>query len=104
MPLFYSISHSPLQNEIPLSLYIHIPWYVKKCPYCDFNSHEKSNTFDKENYLRETNKDTHKNNCRKNPGVNQDHCELSILYPEFPGFLMFLTCPKVMRCTAKNTQ
>ena len=25
---------------IPLSLYIHIPWCVKKCPYCDFNSHE----------------------------------------------------------------
>nr|MCH9769438.1 radical SAM family heme chaperone HemW [Gammaproteobacteria bacterium] len=24
---------------IPLSLYIHIPWCVKKCPYCDFNSH-----------------------------------------------------------------
>lgn len=26
-------------NHIPLSLYIHIPWCVKKCPYCDFNSH-----------------------------------------------------------------
>jgi len=25
----------------PLSLYIHIPWCVKKCPYCDFNSHVK---------------------------------------------------------------
>ena len=24
----------------PLSLYIHIPWCVQKCPYCDFNSHE----------------------------------------------------------------
>ncbi len=23
----------------PLSLYIHLPWCVKKCPYCDFNSH-----------------------------------------------------------------
>ena len=29
----------------PLSLYIHIPWCIKKCPYCDFNSHEvKSDT------------------------------------------------------------
>ncbi|MEX1237949.1 MAG: radical SAM protein, partial [Pseudomonadales bacterium] len=27
---------------IPLSLYIHLPWCVKKCPYCDFNSHEAS--------------------------------------------------------------
>ena len=27
-------------HTIPLALYIHIPWCVKKCPYCDFNSHE----------------------------------------------------------------
>lgn len=27
-------------GDIPLALYIHIPWCVKKCPYCDFNSHE----------------------------------------------------------------
>jgi oxygen-independent coproporphyrinogen-3 oxidase len=25
----------------PLSLYVHLPWCVKKCPYCDFNSHEQ---------------------------------------------------------------
>ena len=24
----------------PLSVYIHIPWCIHKCPYCDFNSHE----------------------------------------------------------------
>ena len=29
-------------SSIPLALYIHIPWCVKKCPYCDFNSHELS--------------------------------------------------------------
>ena len=26
-------------SDIPLSLYVHLPWCVKKCPYCDFNSH-----------------------------------------------------------------
>jgi len=26
----------------PLSLYVHLPWCLKKCPYCDFNSHEAS--------------------------------------------------------------
>ncbi len=30
-----------LSSSIPLSLYVHIPWCVKKCPYCDFNSHEQ---------------------------------------------------------------
>ncbi len=27
-------------QEIPLALYVHLPWCVHKCPYCDFNSHE----------------------------------------------------------------
>jgi len=29
-----------LQSLPPLALYIHLPWCLKKCPYCDFNSHE----------------------------------------------------------------
>lgn len=34
-------SQSPgLKSLPPLGLYIHIPWCMKKCPYCDFNSHE----------------------------------------------------------------
>jgi len=40
-PAFISGSQSPrLKSLPPLSLYIHIPWCLKKCPYCDFNSHE----------------------------------------------------------------
>jgi oxygen-independent coproporphyrinogen-3 oxidase len=29
-----------LNNLPPLSLYVHLPWCIQKCPYCDFNSHE----------------------------------------------------------------
>ena len=32
-----------LKSLPPLSLYVHLPWCIKKCPYCDFNSHEAPN-------------------------------------------------------------
>jgi len=35
----------------PLSLYIHIPWCVKKCPYCDFNSHELRDSLPEKQYI-----------------------------------------------------
>lgn len=35
----------------PLSLYVHFPWCVKKCPYCDFNSHEATGGFPEDEYL-----------------------------------------------------
>ncbi|MDA9557474.1 radical SAM family heme chaperone HemW [Vibrio sp.] len=35
----------------PLSLYIHIPWCVQKCPYCDFNSHALKNDIPEQDYI-----------------------------------------------------
>ncbi|QDP00419.1 radical SAM family heme chaperone HemW [Thalassotalea sp. PS06] len=41
----------------PLSLYIHIPWCVQKCPYCDFNSHALKQDIDEPAYVRALLKD-----------------------------------------------
>ena len=38
-------------EQAPLSLYIHFPWCVQKCPYCDFNSHEINNTLEEKKYI-----------------------------------------------------
>ena len=37
-------------EQPPLSLYIHIPWCIKKCPYCDFNSHQFEGALDEDKY------------------------------------------------------
>lgn len=45
-------------TEIPLSLYIHLPWCLKKCPYCDFNSHTlKTSVLPEEKYISQLIKD-----------------------------------------------
>jgi len=36
----------------PLALYVHIPWCVRKCPYCDFNSHERAGGLPEAEYVQ----------------------------------------------------
>ena len=50
-PILGDATLSGLKNPPPLSLYIHIPWCVKKCPYCDFNSHESRAEIPEKRYV-----------------------------------------------------
>jgi oxygen-independent coproporphyrinogen-3 oxidase len=47
-----STSEVSFSVQPPLSLYVHIPWCVRKCPYCDFNSHELRAADDKDRHVR----------------------------------------------------
>lgn len=45
------------KTPIPLSLYIHIPWCLKKCPYCDFNSYQLTSDLPEQAYSQRLTKD-----------------------------------------------
>lgn len=50
-PILGDATLSGLKTPPPLSLYVHIPWCVKKCPYCDFNSHESRDEIPEKRYV-----------------------------------------------------
>ncbi|WP_407331387.1 radical SAM family heme chaperone HemW [Enterovibrio sp. 27052020O] len=58
--------------QIPLSLYVHIPWCVQKCPYCDFNSHTLKGEIPEQDYISALLDDLHKDLVRFD-GVSGRH-------------------------------
>ena len=51
IPIAASVGRQPLAALPPLALYVHFPWCVRKCPYCDFNSHEAQGAIPEDAYV-----------------------------------------------------
>jgi putative oxygen-independent coproporphyrinogen III oxidase len=58
------------QVELPLALYIHFPWCIQKCPYCDFNSHALNIELPEKAYIQKLLQDIEQD-------LNQYHSQLN---------------------------
>ncbi len=83
----------------PLSLYIHIPWCVKKCPYCDFNSHKQTGDLPEEQYIEQLIRD-----FEKDKNLLQNHSIQSIFFGGgTPSLLSVASIEKLLIYLNKNT-
>lgn len=76
----------------PLGLYIHVPWCVRKCPYCDFNSHRFEGSLPEHDYIATLLQDLSRD-ARRVPGRTVESVFIgggtpSLLSPEAIGLLL----------------
>ncbi|MGU9957437.1 MAG: radical SAM family heme chaperone HemW [Arenicellales bacterium WSBS_2016_MAG_OTU3] len=66
-------------ESIPLALYVHLPWCIKKCPYCDFNSHEQKTDTDFATYTDAVLNDLNWE-LEQHQSLSQNHRKISSIF------------------------
>lgn len=94
-------AHNPPIESLPLSLYIHVPWCIKKCPYCDFNSHAiDKNGFDENTYIDLLLKDF----CLALPSIQGRLITSIFIGGGTPSLLSYRALEKLIRGISRQAQ